>query len=296
TMNDVFDKYERQIVPTKAERTQRDNRTELRWLRAYFGAMEPRSVRATHIASYRDARAGKVRANREIALLSHSFTYAVEWGDADFNPCLNVRRNKEEGRDRYITDQEIIDFKKLCPDKWQCYVDLKNVVAMRKQDMLQLTLLHVTDEGLASSIRKTDDIVVFTWNRELRAVVDRILQLQRPADCQWFFPTEGGDAYTESGFDSIWQSLQVNYAKRGGTRFTEHDIRAKVATDLTGDTDDLKKAQKRLVHGSEATTKKYVRRKRKEKLVRLDEPETLRNKRAHELAEARGTYTTHLAS
>lgn len=54
------------------------------------------------VAQYRDARTAKVRANREIALLSHMFTIAREWGlTTNANPCFGVRRNKEKPRDYY---------------------------------------------------------------------------------------------------------------------------------------------------------------------------------------------------
>lgn len=57
------------------------------------------------IAQYRDARTAKVRANREIALLSTMFTFAREWGLTDkANPCFGLRRNKETPRDFYAGD------------------------------------------------------------------------------------------------------------------------------------------------------------------------------------------------
>lgn len=51
------------------------------------------------IAQYGDARTAKVRANREIALLSTIFTFAREWGLTEkVNPCARLRRNKETRR------------------------------------------------------------------------------------------------------------------------------------------------------------------------------------------------------
>ena len=47
-----------------------------------------------------------MRANREIALLSHVFTIAREWGLTEkTNPCAGVRRNKETPRDFYADSQ-----------------------------------------------------------------------------------------------------------------------------------------------------------------------------------------------
>jgi hypothetical protein len=57
------------------------------------------------IAAYRDKRSAKTRANREIALLSHVFNIAREWGLTNReNPGQGVRKNKETPRDYYAND------------------------------------------------------------------------------------------------------------------------------------------------------------------------------------------------
>jgi len=54
------------------------------------------------LGQYRDRRTGKVRANRETALLSHIFNMAKEWGITDRpNPATGIRKNKETPRDFY---------------------------------------------------------------------------------------------------------------------------------------------------------------------------------------------------
>lgn len=71
-------------------------------------------VRPTHIAKYLDIRGIKapIRANREISLLSHIFSYAMRWGQVDKNSYLGVAKHTEKGRNRYITDQEFECVKK----------------------------------------------------------------------------------------------------------------------------------------------------------------------------------------
>jgi hypothetical protein len=65
-LNAVFDRYEREVFPTKAPRTQKDNQAELANLRQAFGHMRPASLKTKHVYAYLDARgqAAKVRANR----------------------------------------------------------------------------------------------------------------------------------------------------------------------------------------------------------------------------------------
>lgn len=80
TMGAIFDRYERDIIPKKAPRTQKDNLAEIRQLRTYFEKAPIDGVTPAQVAQYRDARSAKVRANREIATLSHIFNIAREWG------------------------------------------------------------------------------------------------------------------------------------------------------------------------------------------------------------------------
>ena len=58
---------------------------------------------------YRDKRGGVI-AHREIEVLSHAFTKAVEWGLIDRHPFKGqVRLTGEKHRDRYIEDWEVLE-------------------------------------------------------------------------------------------------------------------------------------------------------------------------------------------
>lgn len=105
TMKNLFDKYMAEVVPKKAERTQRDNRYEIRFLRAALAKMDPKAFKPRHGYAYYNARKEKShkRALAVMALLSHVFTKAVEWGVVDENPCKQVREERPEPR-RAIRD------------------------------------------------------------------------------------------------------------------------------------------------------------------------------------------------
>lgn len=101
-MKGIFDRYVRDVIPKKGARTQTDNLAELKQLRPTFDSAPIDSITPANIAGYRDARTAKVLANREIALLSHVFNMAREWGLTEReNPCQGVRKNKEVPRDYY---------------------------------------------------------------------------------------------------------------------------------------------------------------------------------------------------
>jgi hypothetical protein len=77
----IAKRYEREIIPGKAIRTQRDNLAELAKLLEVFGAVPIDAIRPQDVRTYLDLRGqtAKVRANRERALLSHIFNRAREW-------------------------------------------------------------------------------------------------------------------------------------------------------------------------------------------------------------------------
>ena len=136
-MKAIFDRYERDIIPKKGARTQKDNLSELRQLRPVFDSAPIDALTPAMIAQYRDARSAKVRANREIATLSHVFNMAREWGlTAKENPCQGVRKNKETPRDYYANDA-VWDavYKKAVPELKDA-MDLAYLTGQRPADVL----------------------------------------------------------------------------------------------------------------------------------------------------------------
>jgi len=54
-MNSIFDRYERDVLPTKSPRSQKDNIAEMKKLRIVFGGMSIEAITPQHVAQYRDA-------------------------------------------------------------------------------------------------------------------------------------------------------------------------------------------------------------------------------------------------
>jgi integrase len=254
TVADLLDRYALEVVPKKAERTQKDNLTEIRWLRTFFGQMPIDKVETSHVAQYIAHREATTRANREIALLSHAFNKAILWGLTKHNPCsVPGLRNKEKARTRYVTDEELEVFKLLCPDWLKAYIELKVITGQRQRDLLNLTWSDIDEQGITVWVSKTKTRIKIVLTKELKTLLQSL-----PRSSKNIFATQQGETYTSTGFSSTWQRVMKKFVSAGQERFTEHDIRGKTATDMN----DPIKAQRLMAHTSVKMTETYIKQRK----------------------------------
>jgi integrase len=282
TMAQILDRYLLEVAPGKAKRTYLDNIREIGNLRAAFGEMLPGDIDARAVYAYLDQRGAPVRANREISLLSDVFKKAIRWGAAIANPVVGVQKNPELPRGRYVEHWELALFRSVCSPMLQCYCDLKYLTGLRKEDLLTLTRSSLTEEGIYVVPRKTrkrhprtgkeiqSKPMLFVWTAELQDVVARITALKkgRAVKSVFLFATRAGQCYYDidksraDGFDAIrkrYMAMAKRQAEAQGQvleHFTEHDIRAKNASDEINEAE----AQQRLGHATVKATKIYRRK------------------------------------
>lgn len=262
TISGLIDRYELDVIPGKAESTQRDQCRQLRNLRRAFGHMEPRSLRQPHAVQYRNKRAesAPTAANREMELLSHICSMGVEWGAMDFNPLRNMRKLKRPPRDRYVTNDEYLHVWELASPMVQCVMDLAMLTGLRRGDIFKLERKHLTDEGIlvqpGKTERTTGKSILFEWSPALRAVTSKALTI-KPQVRQHVVCNRKGKAFTKNGFDSVWQRLmaKATNGKEGIEHFQFRDLRRKSATDEN----DERAAQTRLGHSSARVTRQVYR-------------------------------------
>jgi len=256
----LIERYLIEIAPKKAKATYQGNLMEAKNLSEVFGKMLVLEVRPTHIARYLDIRGIKapIRANREVALLSHMFSYAMRWGQTDRNPCIGVAKHPEKGRDRYVTDSEFESVKKIASEFIATVMDLAYITALRKGDIFKLRLDQITDEGIWIKQSKTGSKQLYEWSKGLHEVVDRARKLKRPIRGLYLFCTRQGQPYSDTGFKAMWNRVQVKWAMQGGQRFTFHDIRAKALTDAKRMGMD---AQSLAGHATAAMTEHYIKQR-----------------------------------
>lgn len=280
TIGHLLDRYARQVVPTKAPRTRAGNLEAIKRLRAVFGAMGPRDFKPIHAYTYRDKRGAKAptAANRELEVLSHVFTKAVEWGVIEHHPMIEgkFRKLHTPPRTRYVEDWEIVEALKLKPYRKrgsvrmiQAYIKIKLLTGRRRSEMLRLRVPDLRNDGMHFILTKTVKHTgqarwIAEWSAELEVAKDEALAA-RPVDIgPYVFCNARGECYLKedgsaNGWDSIWQRFMDRVLQETDVkeRFTEHDLRAKSGSDA----ESLERARQLLAHASDATTRKVYRRR-----------------------------------
>lgn len=265
TFRGITARYRKDVFPTKAPQTQRDNEKELVRLEAVFGSMPIDAIKPHHIKRYLDERGktAKVRANREKALFSHVFNFARACGYTDSpNPCAGVRGHRELGRDRYVEHDEFLAVWTAADYTVQDTMDLAYLTGQRPADLLKFNRNDIRNGELCLSQNKTGKPLRITIEGELQTLVERILNRQHRV--------MGGDALLQDGNGQRLTigTLRSRFDKArvlAGVSFQFRDIRAKTATD----TENLAHAQKLLGHKSRAMTEHYTRNRKGEKVSPL---------------------------
>ena len=288
TFRQVAERYTREIIPTKAPRTQKDNLVELANLYKFFDdpPCNLEEIEPVHVRRYLDWRGAtaKVRANREKSLLSHIWNYARERGfTALANPCKGVKGYRESGRDVYIDDDVFAAVKAVASQAVQDAMDLAYLTGQRPADTLKMRETDIRDgmltvkqgksfrDGKAGKIlrlRLKDDAGALN---ALGQLIEEFLKRKRGESVRnlALVISKGGYAFTASGLDNGFERARVKAAaaaeKSGQANlaakirgFQFRDLRAKAGTEKA-DSDGLMEAQRQLGHSSSKMTEHYVR-------------------------------------
>jgi len=112
TLNEVFDRYAGEVLPTK--RSQAPELSRIRTLREHLGRFHLASLNSTRISEFRDLRATQVGAQtviHEINLLNRVLkTATMDWGialPAGLPTSLVRKPTRPRGRERRISDDEV---------------------------------------------------------------------------------------------------------------------------------------------------------------------------------------------
>lgn len=222
--------------------TQKDYTHYSKRIRRVFGHMMPDTIKAPHIRQFMDAMAAKgiiVQANRHHSYLSVLFGWGIERAWCTENPAKQVRKFREEPRDRYIEDWEYDLVLNIARQSSYPYLapmmELAYLCRARSIEVRDFAERHVTDEGIILFRTKNSLGEVTGWSDRLRKAVKEARSLFPNAPVSTDRPLihdKTGRAIAKEAFKSSWGRI-MNKAMEEGLkeRFTFHDIKAKGVTD-----------------------------------------------------------------
>ncbi len=189
-----------------------------------------------------------------------------------------------EARSRYVEDWELQCFLSVASPLVVHYCRLKGLTGLDKGDMLSIRTAGIGDDRLTVKARKKNVSKnkgkvsrdrYFPYEDEhgnstgISEAINAIMSMKRRPHItsHLFCTTHGKDRGrpyiqedgTTSGFDSIWSRSMKKALEKTDLKasFTEHDLRAKVSSDIETD----EEAQRQLDHANPSMTRKSYRRK-----------------------------------
>jgi integrase len=276
-MKYVFERYEREVVPTKALSTQRDYLQILGRLKDAFGSAPIDSIATHHLAIYRDRRSAPVRANRELAVFSSAFNYAREWGLTNReNPARGLRKNAETPREFYVDDDVWNAVYRCAVIELRDAMDLSYLTGQRPGDVLKMMKTDIKNGALEVKQGKTGKRLRILLNDAdgmrtgLGKLVDQIQGRQTKTQSMFLVATQDGAALNRwtlrirfdaarKGAADVAAALGTAEALALASRvrqFQFRDIRPKAASDI----EDLGLASRLLGHTEQQITRKVYRR------------------------------------
>jgi integrase len=269
TLNDLAARYKENFGDQKAFATSK--RYLLDVVRGHFGDRRLSQVTYLDLETYRNRRkatpvmGGKPRTeasvNREMALISHMLTKAVEWGLLENSPFKKGKRlmlKENNHRLRFLTEAEIEALLRSCDDLKTYTPHLRPIVetalhtGMRRGELLSLKWEQIRNGFIYLTETKSGKGRQIPINDRLAEVfreVRRGNQLKSP----YVFCDSQGRRFLE-----VKRSFASACRRAGIEAFRFHDLRHTFASRLVMRGASLKAVQELLGHASMAMTMRYA--------------------------------------
>jgi integrase len=232
TVGSILDRYQANCFHKLAPRTARDYVRHIGHLKARFGHLDATTLKPRDFGPFIQERIGKkgeVQRVRQLAVLSSAFTYAVSYAyTLDRNVLKDVPRPKRPPRDRLIEPEEFEAVRSQAPLRVQLMMDLAVRLGQRQGDLLNLKWADIKAGEIHINQGKTGKRLAIEITPELKRIFGKCWLL--PNRGEYVITRKCGGRYTSEGYRALWQRTMNAYCRKGGTRFTFHDIRALCAT------------------------------------------------------------------
>lgn len=240
----------------KAPGSYRRDKTSMKKLLQAFGQCTLSSIQTKQIELYKRQRKTQVSnasVNRELALLKHMYTIAIDWDYTTANPAKRVKLFKEPpGRIRFLTQDELENLLKECTPALRVIVLIDVRTGMRKGELQNLMWKDVDLDRKSITIKKSK-------NNEMRTVpiCDELLPVLQRLYIERLGPyviaKSDGSQYGDwkKGFDAA--------CKRAGIEdFRFHDLRHTFASNLVMAGVDIRTVQELMGHKDIKMTMRYA--------------------------------------
>jgi integrase len=269
SFKDAADRYRKDVLPSKAAKTVHEQGKQLDALVTAFGHIPVGQITPQHVRQYLDQRTAKIAGNREIALLSHVYNRAREWGlTAGENPVRGVTKNKERPREVYVTDAMFAAVYAHADEVLRDAMDLALLIGQRVADVLGTRRTDIRDGHLEVRQEKTGKPLRIEVTPELDRIITRATTRKRKAaSLQYILADDHGKPLTYAMLRNRFEAAREKAKDDAGDAWTHwqfRDIRAKTASD----SESLAAAQDTLGHASASTTRRVYRRGEKVKPLR----------------------------
>jgi integrase len=207
----------------------------------HFGGMPIAAVGPSHVAMYLEKRKRDGHphmGNRERAVLSAAYEFALRQGWAASNPCRGVRRNTERPRSRYVSDAEFLEAFEAAPEPLQDVMALALLTGARQGELRALRREDVREDGVYVRETKTGKVRVVHRTEAIDFFITRAVSRQesiaaRPADPRRHRQARvRSESVLTNRFGLPWSMAGLQTAfKRLGVDWHFHDLRAKSQSD-----------------------------------------------------------------
>ena len=219
TIDRLLDCYIADWLPQRRPSTIRSYEGRIPRLRRVFGHMAIADVEPTHVSQFIEKRregGAAVSGNREMAVLSAAFDFAMRKGWAKFNPCRGVRRNTEKPRKRFVDDQEFAAALAKSHPRFRAFLRFAELTGLRQSDIRALTWDQITAAGIEIRESKTGKRLTIEWSDELVGLIAEAFTWEKGPHV---LVNAWGRSWEVWGLQSAMRRLQVDW--------TLHDIRAR---------------------------------------------------------------------
>ena len=194
--------------------------------------------------------------NREISLLKHIFSKAIEWKLLEENPAKPIKKLRENNkRVRFLSMEEITALLAACKGYLSNIVLVALNTGMRKGEIFSLRMqdIDLDREMIHISDSKNNETRDIPANKTLQIILMPLIDKTKdPQDYIFFNPK------TKKPYDDVKKSFKTALKKAGIENFTFHDLRHTFASHLVMNGVDLMTIKELLGHKDIKMTMRYA--------------------------------------